>query len=157
MPLHRRLPKPYERLKPKDDCMSEECGVFGIYCNGSGLDAAEAAYAWFRGRNQPELGGDSIELFGNKYYPVLDPRFSDMETLRAYLNTLFQAEITEALLNREAGGGLPVFTASGGKLYMLGGYAAGGSRALTMRPTALSPASPPSTRTMPPSAASAQA
>ena len=34
----------YERLKPDDDCMKEECGVFGIYCNGSGLDAAEAAY-----------------------------------------------------------------------------------------------------------------
>ena len=39
------LAKPaiYERLKPDDDCMREECGVFGIYTNGSGLDAAEAA------------------------------------------------------------------------------------------------------------------
>ena len=44
MPLRRYLPKPYERLKPKSDCMNEECGVFGVYCNGSGLDAAEAAY-----------------------------------------------------------------------------------------------------------------
>ena len=34
----------YERLKPDDDCMREECGVFGIYTNGSGQDAAEAAY-----------------------------------------------------------------------------------------------------------------
>ena len=42
LPLH--LPASYERLKPDDDCMREECGVFGIYCNGSGLDAAEAAY-----------------------------------------------------------------------------------------------------------------
>ena len=42
VPLH--LPATYERLKPDDDCMHEECGVFGIYCNGSGLDAAEAAY-----------------------------------------------------------------------------------------------------------------
>lgn len=42
VPLH--LPATYERLKPNDDCMHEECGVFGIYCNGSGLDAAEAAY-----------------------------------------------------------------------------------------------------------------
>ena len=41
-PLH--LPAAYERLKPDDDCMHEECGVFGIYCNGSGQDAAEAAY-----------------------------------------------------------------------------------------------------------------
>ena len=37
-------PAAYERLKPGDDCMREECGVFGIYTNGSGLDAAEAAY-----------------------------------------------------------------------------------------------------------------
>jgi amidophosphoribosyltransferase len=44
MPLRIRLPKAYERLKPNDDCMNEECGVFGIYCNGSGADAAEAAY-----------------------------------------------------------------------------------------------------------------
>ena len=44
MPLRIRLPKAYERLKPNDDCMNEECGVFGIYCNGSGVDAAEAAY-----------------------------------------------------------------------------------------------------------------
>ena len=42
LPLH--LPAPYERFKPFDDCMHEECGVFGIYSNGSGLDAAEAAY-----------------------------------------------------------------------------------------------------------------
>ena len=44
MPLRIRLPKAYERLKPNDDRMNEECGVFGIYCNGSGVDAAEAAY-----------------------------------------------------------------------------------------------------------------
>jgi len=42
LPLH--LPAPYERFKPYDDCMHEECGVFGIYSNDSGLDAAEAAY-----------------------------------------------------------------------------------------------------------------
>ncbi len=42
LPLH--LSARYERLKPDDDCMHEECGVFGIYCNGSGLDAAETAY-----------------------------------------------------------------------------------------------------------------
>ena len=42
LPLH--PPAQYERLKPDDDCMREECGVFGIYCNGSGQDAAEAAY-----------------------------------------------------------------------------------------------------------------
>ncbi len=44
MPLRIRLPKAYERLKPNDDCMNEECGVFGIYSNGSGVDAAEATY-----------------------------------------------------------------------------------------------------------------
>ena len=37
-------PAPYERHKPYDDCMYEACGVFGISCDGSGLDAAEAAY-----------------------------------------------------------------------------------------------------------------
>ena len=44
MRLPQQLPAPYERFKPDDDCMHEECGVFGIYCNGSGLDAAETAY-----------------------------------------------------------------------------------------------------------------
>ena len=44
MRLPQQLPAPYERFKPDDDCMHEECGVFGIYTNGSGLDAAEAAY-----------------------------------------------------------------------------------------------------------------
>lgn len=44
MPLCVRLPEAYERLKPEKDRMNEECGVFGIYCNGSGYDAAEAAY-----------------------------------------------------------------------------------------------------------------
>ncbi|MCE5188323.1 MAG: amidophosphoribosyltransferase [Eubacteriales bacterium] len=44
MPLQIRLPKPYDRLKPRLDSMQEECGVFGIYCNGSGINAAEAAY-----------------------------------------------------------------------------------------------------------------
>ena len=44
MPLHVRVLEPYERLKPECDCMNEECGVFGIYTNQSGIDAAEAAY-----------------------------------------------------------------------------------------------------------------
>ena len=44
MRVPQHLLAPYERLKPDDDCMREECGVFGIYTNGSGLDAAEAAY-----------------------------------------------------------------------------------------------------------------
>jgi len=44
MPLRIRLPEAYERLKPDDDCMKEECGVFGLYSDGSGIDAAEAAY-----------------------------------------------------------------------------------------------------------------
>ena len=44
MPLHVCAIEPYERLKPECDCMNEECGVFGIYCNQSGIDAAEAAY-----------------------------------------------------------------------------------------------------------------
>ena len=44
MPLQIRLPKAYERLKPDNDCMNEECGVFGISSNESGLDAAEATY-----------------------------------------------------------------------------------------------------------------
>ena len=44
MPLHVCALKPYERLKPEFDRMNEECGVFGIYSNTSGIDAAEAAY-----------------------------------------------------------------------------------------------------------------
>ncbi len=38
------LPEPYERLKPFDDCMHEECGVFGILSSGTKTDPAEAAY-----------------------------------------------------------------------------------------------------------------
>ena len=34
----------YERLKPYDDCMKEECGVFGIYMNDDIYDPAEACY-----------------------------------------------------------------------------------------------------------------
>ena len=38
------LPEPYERLKPFDDCMHEECGVFGILSSGTKIDPVEAAY-----------------------------------------------------------------------------------------------------------------
>ncbi|MDD5018037.1 MAG: amidophosphoribosyltransferase [Eubacteriales bacterium] len=35
---------PYQRIKPQDDCMREECGVFGIYRADSGVEPAEATY-----------------------------------------------------------------------------------------------------------------
>ena len=38
------IPEPYEQLKPYDDCMHEECGVFGILTAGAKTDPAEAAY-----------------------------------------------------------------------------------------------------------------
>ncbi len=44
MPLHIHLPRPYERCKPDNDCMREECGIFGIFSADDELDAAEAAY-----------------------------------------------------------------------------------------------------------------
>lgn len=44
MPLHIHLPDRYERFKPMDDCMHEECGVFGIYCPDGAIEPAEAAY-----------------------------------------------------------------------------------------------------------------
>ncbi len=34
----------YERIKPDDDCMHEECGVFGIYMEDDYYDPAEAVY-----------------------------------------------------------------------------------------------------------------
>ena len=34
----------YERWKPKDDVMVEECGVFGIFMDDRRYDPAEAAY-----------------------------------------------------------------------------------------------------------------
>ena len=34
----------YERIKPRNDSMQEECGVFGIYMNDDAYDPAEAAY-----------------------------------------------------------------------------------------------------------------
>ena len=44
MPLNITSLSPYDRIKPDDDCMHEECGVFGIYSNDRSIDPAEAAY-----------------------------------------------------------------------------------------------------------------
>ncbi|MGI5849010.1 MAG: amidophosphoribosyltransferase [Christensenellales bacterium] len=44
MPLKIKLPQLYQRLKPFDDCMHEECGVFGIYCTENIIEPAEATY-----------------------------------------------------------------------------------------------------------------
>lgn len=40
---YKRL-EPYERLKPDDDCMREECGVFGVFCPDGCIEPTEAAY-----------------------------------------------------------------------------------------------------------------
>lgn len=40
----RNQPLIYERIKPDDDCMKEECGVFGIYMEDDFYDPAEAVY-----------------------------------------------------------------------------------------------------------------
>jgi amidophosphoribosyltransferase len=42
--MHFSTKLPYERMKPDDDCMHEECGVFGIYMNDNTYDPAEASY-----------------------------------------------------------------------------------------------------------------
>ena len=44
MSFCRRCPDLYERIKPHDDCMHEECGVFGIWCADKSIEPAEAAY-----------------------------------------------------------------------------------------------------------------
>ena len=44
MPLKIKNIRPYQRLKPYDDCMHEECGVFGIYCVDHDIEPADAAY-----------------------------------------------------------------------------------------------------------------
>jgi len=44
MPLRIKLPEPYDRIKPHDDCMHEECGVFGILSANTDIDPAEATY-----------------------------------------------------------------------------------------------------------------
>jgi amidophosphoribosyltransferase len=44
MPLRIKLLQTYDRCKPDDDCMHEECGVFGIYCPDESIDPAEASY-----------------------------------------------------------------------------------------------------------------
>jgi amidophosphoribosyltransferase len=44
MPLRIVTPDRYERYKPFDDCMHEECGVFGMYCPDGSVEPAEAAY-----------------------------------------------------------------------------------------------------------------
>lgn len=35
---------PYSRLKPREDCMREECGVFGVYCQSNETEPTETAY-----------------------------------------------------------------------------------------------------------------
>lgn len=44
MPLRINIKPSYERVKPFDDCMHEECGVFGVYCADGSVEPAEAAY-----------------------------------------------------------------------------------------------------------------
>lgn len=44
MPHRIIMPERYERCKPLDDCMHEECGVFGIFCPDGSVEPAEAAY-----------------------------------------------------------------------------------------------------------------
>ncbi len=44
MPLRIKQLPPYERFKPFDDTMHEECGVFGIYCPDGTIEPTEAAY-----------------------------------------------------------------------------------------------------------------
>ncbi len=44
MPLRIKPLEPYERLKPGDDAMHEECGVFGIYCPDGSIEPTEASY-----------------------------------------------------------------------------------------------------------------
>jgi amidophosphoribosyltransferase len=44
MPVKPKIYLPYERLKPDDDCMHEECGVFGVYRADNFFDAAETVY-----------------------------------------------------------------------------------------------------------------
>lgn len=44
MPLRINLPREYDRIKPFDDCMKEECGVFAIHCASDTIDAAQAAF-----------------------------------------------------------------------------------------------------------------
>jgi amidophosphoribosyltransferase len=44
MPVKPSIHLPYERLKPDDDCMHEECGVFGVYREDEFFDAAETVY-----------------------------------------------------------------------------------------------------------------
>ncbi len=85
---------------------------------------AEAACAWFYGRNGVSLAEGRKELYGNAYYPVTDERFSTLAELRQYLDTLFTADLTEGLLARKASSEAPVFAESDGRLYLFGGYAA---------------------------------
>ncbi len=44
MPLRIKHLPPYERLKPGDDTMHEECGVFGVYCTDGSIEPTEASY-----------------------------------------------------------------------------------------------------------------
>jgi len=44
MPLRIKLGGAYERIKPHNDCMKEECGVFGIFSANREIEPVDAAY-----------------------------------------------------------------------------------------------------------------
>lgn len=44
MPLRIKLPTPYQTIKPPNDCMHEECGVFGMFSADRSIDPAQATY-----------------------------------------------------------------------------------------------------------------
>ena len=89
---------------------------------------AEAARAWFAGRNTLRSDNEGrLTRNGGEYCRVNDPDWPELTTLaalEAYLHTLFTPEYTQELLSATVADGAPLLLEEEGALYIFGGYAA---------------------------------
>lgn len=76
---------------------------------------AEEAYGWFDLAPLPS-GGEPVRLDGAVYYKVDYPGMEALDDLRAYLRSLFSAELTDRLLS--LGGGSPYYRDVDGALHV---------------------------------------
>ncbi len=81
----------YERIKPKDDVMAEECGVFGIYMEDRQFDPAEATY----------IGLYALQHRGQESAGIA---VTDGTKIKSYKNMGLCAEVFKDNLNNLLGG-----------------------------------------------------
>lgn len=83
-------------------------------------ERAERTYALFTGFAQPEMGGEVIEVDGNRYQLVTE--FADAEALRSYTLASFDRATAESLFGTQTSTGAPLYLDYDSKLYRFGGY-----------------------------------